>query len=135
MKSLTFFTPIRFAEIVGVCLLSVSTVSGEHLGDQFSWMSGTKGKLNQSCCGVADCVETTVALLSQEEIQSTVMIGDTMLALPTQWIHPSRGHSGVWCFVPDDSSRYTDMQGRPRALPPKIPTLQNTRCAFYLTLN
>ena len=104
-------------------------------------MSGTKGKLNQSCCGVVDCVEATVALLSREGMQSIVVIVDTTLTIPTSWVHESRGRTGVWCFEPDPlapyggEGPYIDGHGSVRPTPPKITTPQNTRCAFYLTLN
>ena len=48
----------------------------EHLGSDFAWMAGMKGQGNEACCAVLDCVEATVALLDQNAMESTVMIGD-----------------------------------------------------------
>jgi len=39
-------------------------------------MAGMKGRGNAACCAVLDCVEDTVALLDQNAMESTVMIGD-----------------------------------------------------------
>jgi hypothetical protein len=112
----------------------------EHLGAEFSWMEGATGRGNQSCCGLLDCVEATVALLEQDNMESTVMIGGTVLTLPSLWVHPSRGSTGVWCFIPQTTTdgkpaAYVDMQGRTRAVPPGTPTRENTRCAFFVSLN
>ena len=132
--------PRRFS-LGTIVLLMVSAVYAEHFGEEFAWMNGLKGKLNQSCCGVMDCTEITVALLSERGMESTVMIGETVLTLPTPWVHPSKGHTGVWCFVPQQPTTsnepmwYQDAQGRQRVIPPKIPTQENTRCAFYSSSN
>ena len=112
----------------------------EHLGAEFAWMAGSKGRGNQSCCGVLDCVETTVALLEHNEVESTVMIGETVLTLPSAWVHPSQGPTGMWCFIPPATTggqpgAYVDSQGRTRAIPPPTPTRENTRCAFFLSIN
>lgn len=126
--------------VVGVLLLlTASSAWAEHLGDEFAWMKGSRGRQNQSCCGVMDCTEGTVALLSQDGIETTVMIGETVVTLPTWWVYPSKGHTGVWCFVPEQTKDgkvaiYIDANGNERVVPPKIPSKENTRCAFYLSL-
>src|SRR5215470_13549170 len=48
----------------------------EHLGTDSAWMAGVKGRGNEACCAVLDCAEATVALLDQNTMESTVMIGD-----------------------------------------------------------
>ena len=112
----------------------------EHLGTDFTWMAGVKGRGNEACCAVLDCVEATVALLDHNEMESTVMIGETVLTLPSAWVHPSRGATGMWCFIPQPTTgrqpgAYVDSQGRTRAIPPPTPTRENTRCAFFLSIN
>jgi hypothetical protein len=128
-----------FVTVAVFFLLNVSIIYAEHL-EEFSWMNGIKGRGNQSCCGVQDCVEATVVVLEEDVSETVVMIGETVLALPTSWVHESKGHTGIWCFVPqsasDGSARaYVDALGRIRAFPPEIPTRDNTRCAFFLTFN
>src|SRR5215471_4175930 len=112
----------------------------EHLGADFAWMAGVKGRGNEACCAVLDCVEATVALLEHNERESTVMIGETVLTLPSTWVHPSQGPTGMWCFIPQPTTggqpgAYVDIQGRTRAIPPQTPTRENTRCAFFLSIN
>jgi len=112
----------------------------EHLGADFAWMAGVKGRGNEACCEVLDCAEATVALLEQDGADSTVMIGETVLTLPSAWVHPSRGATGLWCFIPQPTTggqpgAYVDSQGRTRAIPPPTPTRENTRCAFFLSIN
>ena len=112
----------------------------EHLGADFAWMAGLKGRGNEACCAVLDCVEATVALLEHGEMESTVMIGETVLTLPSPWVHPSRGPTGMWCFLPQPTTggqpgAYVGMQGRTRAIPPQTPTRENTRCAFFVSIN
>jgi hypothetical protein len=127
---------------LGAMLLTLWCQTGhtEHLGTAFDWMAGVKGRGNQSCCGVLDCVEITVALLEQDDMESTVMIGETVLTLPSLWVHPSRGSTGMWCFIPQAATggkpgAYVDTQGRLRAIPPETPTRENTRCAFFVSIN
>jgi len=103
-------------------------------------MAGVKGQGNEACCAVLDCVEATVALLEHNDMESTVMIGETVLTLPSSWVHPSQGPTGMWCFIPPATTggqpgAYVDSQGRPRAVPPQTPTRENTRCAFFLSIN
>jgi hypothetical protein len=112
----------------------------EHLGTDFAWMAGVKGRGNEACCEVLDCVEATVALLDHDGTESTVMIGETVLTVPSAWVHPSHGPTGMWCFIPQPTTggkpgAYVDSQGRTRALPPQTPTRENTRCAFFLSIN
>jgi hypothetical protein len=112
----------------------------EHLGADFAWMAGVKGRGNEACCGELDCVEATVALLDYDAMESTVMIGETVLTLPSPWVHPSQGPTGMWCFIPPATTggqpgAYVDSQGRTRAIPPQTPTRENTRCAFFLSIN
>lgn len=127
---------------LGILLLILWCQTGhtEHLGTEFSWMAGSKGRGNQSCCGVLDCVETTVALLEQDGVESTIMIGETVLTLPSLWVHPSKGPTGIWCFIPQSvaagkPAAYIDARGRTRAIPPQTPTRENTRCAFFVSIN
>jgi hypothetical protein len=49
---------------LGALLLPLGGPLGrtEHLGTDFAWMAGVKGRGNAACCAVLDCVETTVAL-------------------------------------------------------------------------
>src|SRR5262245_61019131 len=42
----------------------------EHLGADFAWMAGMKGRGNVACCEVLDCIESTVALLEHNEMES-----------------------------------------------------------------
>jgi len=112
----------------------------EHLGADFAWMAGVKGRGNEACCEALDCVEATVALLDYDAMESTVMIGETVLMLPSAWVHPSQGPTGMWCFIPPATTggqpgAYVDSQGRTRAIPPQTPTRENTRCAFFLSIN
>ena len=70
----------------------------------------------------------------------TVMVGETVLALPSAWVHPSQGLTGLWCFIPPTTTgeqpwAYVDSQGRTRAIPPPTPTRDNTRCAFFVSTN
>jgi hypothetical protein len=127
---------------LGAVLLTLWRQTGrtEHLGTAFAWMAGVKGRDNQSCCGVLDCVEATVALLGQDGMESTVMIGETVLTLPSLWVHPSSGPTGMWCFIPQATTggkpgAYVDRQGRSRSIPPETPTRENTRCAFFVSIN
>jgi len=127
---------------LGALLLTVWCQPGrtEHLGADFAWMAGLKGRDNGLCCAVLDCVETTIALLEHDEMESTVMIGETVLTLPSTWVHPSQGPAGMWCFIPQSTTggkpgAYIDIQGRTRAVPPETPTLENTRCAFFVSIN
>ena len=112
----------------------------EHLSADFAWMAGVTGRGNAACCAVLDCVESTVALLEKNETESTVMIGKTVLTLPSAWVHPAQGLTGMWCFIPSPTTggqpgAYVDSQGRTRAIPPQTPTRENTRCAFFLSIN
>ena len=127
---------------LGALLLTVWYQPGhtEHLGAAFAWLAGMKGRGNEACCEVLDCVETTVALLEHDGMESTVMIGETVLTLPSPWVHPSHGATGMWCFIPQPTTggkagAYVDIQGRTRAFPPQTPTRENTRCAFFLSIN
>jgi hypothetical protein len=49
---------------LGALLLPLGGPLGrtEHLGTDFAWMAGVKGRGNAACCAVHDGVETTVAL-------------------------------------------------------------------------
>ena len=112
----------------------------EHLGTDLAWMAGVKGRGNEACCAVLDCVETTVALLDQNAMESTVMIGETVLTMPSAWVHPSQGPTGMWCFIPQPTTgrqpgAYIDSEGRTWAIPPQTPTRENTRCAFFVSIN
>ena len=127
---------------LGALLLTLWCRPGrtEHLGADFAWMAGMKGRGNEACCAVLDCVEATVALLEQNAMESTVMIGETVLTLPSAWVHPSQGPTGLWCFIPPPTTggqpgAYVDIQGRTRAIPPPTPTRANTRCAFFVSSN
>ena len=127
---------------LGALLLTLWCQPGrtEHLGTDFAWMAGVKGRDNQACCAVLDCVEATVALLEHDAMESTVMIGETVLTLPSTWVHPSRGPTGMWCCIPPPTTggqpgAYVDIQGRTRAIPPQTPTRENTRCAFFVSIN
>src|SRR5215218_10313112 len=64
---------------LGALLLTLWCQPGrtEHLGADFAWMAGVKGRGNEACCEVLDCAEATVALLEQDGADSTVMIGET----------------------------------------------------------
>jgi hypothetical protein len=78
--------------------------------------------------------------LGQDGMESTVMIGETVLTLPSLWVHPSSGPTGMWCFIPQTTTggkpgAYVDRQGRTRAIPPETPTRANTRCAFFVSIN
>jgi hypothetical protein len=130
------------ALILGALLLALWCQPGrtEHLGTDFAWIAGMKGRGNEACCEVLDCVESTVALLEYNDMESTIMIGETVLTLPSSWVHPSRGPTGMWCFIPPPTTggkpgAYVDIQGRTRAIPPQTPTRENTRCAFFLSIN
>jgi hypothetical protein len=64
----------------------------------------------------------------------------TVLTLPSSWVHPSQGPTGMWCFIPTATTggqpgAYVDSQGRTRAIPPQTPTRENTRCAFFVSIN
>jgi hypothetical protein len=127
---------------LSIVVLTLWCQSGrtEHLGAEMAWLGGVKGRGNQSCCGVLDCIEATVALLEQDGTESTVMIGETVLTLPSLWVHPSKGPTGVWCFIPQPTTggkptAYVDVQGRTRAVPPQTPSRENTRCAFFMSIN
>jgi len=103
-------------------------------------MAGVKGRGNEACCALLDCAEATVALLENNETESTVMIGETVLTLPSAWVHPAQGPTGMWCFIPQPTAggkpgAYVDGQGRTRAIPPQTPTRDNTRCAFFVSIN
>ena len=88
----------RTALCLGALLLTLWCPPGrtEHLGADYAWMAGVKGRGNEACCAVLDCVEATVALVDQNAMESTVMIGETVLTLPSAWVHPSRGPTGMW---------------------------------------
>ena len=48
--------------------------------------------------------------------------------------------TGLWCFIPPPTTggqpgAYVDSQGRTRAIPPPTPTRENTRCAFFVSIN
>lgn len=138
MRSVDWLAPLLLSAVP--LMLWCQPGRTEHLGAEFAWMEGVKGRGNQSCCGLLDCVEATIALLEQEGPESTVMIGETVLTLPSLWVHPSRGTTGVWCFIPQTATggkpaAYVDGQGRTRAVPPETPTRENTRCAFFISLN
>ena len=80
------------------------------------------------------------SLLENHETESTVMIGETVLTLPSAWVHPSEGLTGMWCFIPQPTTgghpgAYVDSQGHTRAIPPPTPTRENARCAFFLSIN
>jgi hypothetical protein len=96
----------RTALFLGTLLLTLWCQPGrtEHLGADFAWMAGVKGRGNEACCGVLDCVEATIALLEHNEMESTVMIGETVLTLPSSWVHLSRGPTGMWCFIPQPTT-------------------------------
>ena len=128
--------------VLGALLLTLWCPLGraEHLGADFAWMAGMKGRGNETCCEVLDCAEATVALLEQNAMESTVMIGETVLTMPSAWVHPSQGPTGMWCFIPQPTTggqpgAYVDIQGRTRAIPPPTPMRENTRCAFFLSIN
>src|SRR2546430_2118184 len=124
----------RTALCLGALLLTLGCPPGrtEHLGADLAWMAGVKGRGNEACCAVLDCVEATVALLEHDAMESTVMVGETVRPLPGAWVPPSRGPTGLWCFTPPPTTggqpgAYVDSQGRTRAIPPPTPTRENTR--------
>ena len=103
-------------------------------------MRGTKGQGGISCCGIFDCVETTVAYLGQSNGIAYLYVGEHYLEIPAKWVHPSQDSHSYRCFVPTSIIRedgqsevlsYIDEKGRKRAIPPEIPTAENTRCVFY----
>jgi hypothetical protein len=100
-------------------------------------MSGLRGQGGVSCCAEHDCAETTVALLGAQGGTAEVLVGDTVLSLPAAAVHPSQDGRGYWCFkvqIPADGTRshlYTDSHGQQRAVPPDVPTRENTRCIFH----
>lgn len=124
---------------LGISLLlasgNESLVDAEHV-PQMTWMKEFTGQDGRSCCGEFDCVDATVALLDETATTRTVMIGEHVLTIPRTWAHPAKYATGVWCFVPSlmSSTFYIDMDGIQRATPPAVPTIDNTRCVFFVSL-
>jgi hypothetical protein len=95
-----------------------------------AWMGGLSG--NGPCCGTYDCVEATVILLDFDADDAVVQVGETLLTVPSAWVHPSEDGQGWWCFFPRAPLQtYVDAHGMRRAIAPEVPTKANTRCVFY----
>ena len=123
--------------VLPMVLCSVILASAEHTANT-EFLKGFHGRGNQSCCGLNDCIEATVALLDQGDTESTVMIGEHVVTLPNDWLHPSPdpGGRGWWCYVVQatpfgKSPTYVDQYGNIRAVPPEKPTRENSRCVFF----
>src|SRR5215471_3622744 len=89
------------ALFLGALLLIIWCQPGrtEHLGADFAWMAGMKGRGNQACCEVLDCVETTVALLEQDAMESTVMIGDCDMKSSQSLLCTTFGYDTTRCPI------------------------------------
>jgi hypothetical protein len=124
---------------VFLVLFSIAMAYAEHTAST-EFLKGYHGSGNQSCCGLNDCVEATVALLDEGDTESTLMIGEHIVTLPNAALHPSPdpGGRGWWCYVPQavpdgKTPTYVDQYGNVRALPPEKPTRENSRCVFFIS--
>jgi hypothetical protein len=133
---------IQFAGTLAGALV-VTWAAAEHMPGMH-WMRGYHGQSNASCCGVWDCAETTVIYLGEQAGEAWVMVGETEYSVPEAWVHPSQTGRSYWCFIPQPAGNpttvggvtysmevYEDAHGVRRAVPPAIPTRENTRCLFY----
>jgi hypothetical protein len=124
--------------------LGASVVSADHI----TWIDKKQGANGVSCCGHRDCFSTTVALLQQDERETTVMIGDDIVTVPTAIVHPSEDpHGQGWvCFKPKEEAiprnsggwripTYQGADGREHAIRPERFTRENVRCVFPISLN
>jgi hypothetical protein len=87
--------------VLGALLLTLWCPPGrtEHLGADFARMAGVKGRGNAACCAVLDCVEATVALLENNETESTVMIGDCDMKSPQSLLCSTRCRDTTRCPI------------------------------------
>lgn len=134
---LTSSLPFWIAPLWPLVLLSALLAHAEHTA-RTELLQGYHGRDNQSCCGLNDCIEATVALLDQGDTESSVMIGEHVVTLPNAWLHPSPdlGGRGWWCYVAPatpvgKSPTYVDQDGNIRTIPPAVPTRENSRCVFF----
>jgi hypothetical protein len=115
--------------LVLILSLPLTLVHASHV-PSLAWMGGLSG--NGPCCGTYDCVEATVVLLGFEAEHTLVQVGETVLTLPSTWVHPSEDGQGWWCFSPAAPIQtYRDVHGVRRAVAPAVPTKANSRCVFY----
>jgi len=121
-------------------LACIAVAQAEHTAST-EFLKGYHGRNDQTCCGLNDCIEATVALLDQGDTESTVMIGEHVVTLPNAWLHPSPdpGGHGWWCYVVqatpgNKSPTYQDRYGNVRAVPPEKPTRENSRCVFFTSV-
>lgn len=124
------------------CLVLLLTVciNGAAWAEHTGWsaaLKGYTGRHGASCCGILDCQESTVALLGQDDTESLVMVGETLLTLPNAWVHPSPHQQGIVCFVHDPApgNVYQDSEGNTRAVPPAQWTREKIRCVFHMAIN
>ena len=122
--------------IISLLLCWPALALSEHT-PELQWMQGYTNTMGVSCCGLQDCIESTVVVLALNRGNALVRIGEYEVLMPYGNVHQSHGPTGYWCFRPDPGlplSTYTDQDGTIRAIPPERPTTDNTRCVFTLPL-
>ena len=125
--------PFLVSVLLSLVFLPGNLGNAAHIpGAEFEGLGTFIGQGDMPCCGGFDCVVATTALLGQHADESEVLIGETLLTVPSAWVHQAPGPTGLWCFVynPQTDTLYIDAEGRQRALPPTAPTRANTRCVF-----
>ena len=97
----------RLGFLVGFLLwLTTGDTLARHSAD-FSWMG--------YCCGQRDCTQATVSIVQFGKVDTTVLVNDTVLVLPSGSVKESEDGHTYWCRFHD-----TDTIVR-----------ENTRCVFY----
>jgi hypothetical protein len=84
------------------------------------WMRGYRSADGVGCCSEHDCVPWPVALLQISGDEATVLLGDTVLQLPTKSVHATQDGQTYWCCQTNTAGRC-----------PEVPTRATTRCVFY----
>jgi hypothetical protein len=84
------------------------------------WMRGYRSADGVGCCSEHDCVPWPVALLQISGDEATVLLGDTVLQLPTKSVHATQDGQTYWCCQTNTAGRCPD-----------VPTRATTRCVFY----
>src|SRR4029450_14092000 len=83
------------------------------------WVRVYRSADGVGCCSEHDCVPWPVALLQISGDEATVLLGDTVLQLPTKSVHRPRGGQTYWCCQTNTAGGC-----------PVVPTPPRTGCAF-----
>ena len=98
--------------VIVLCFPLLVFANHGHWTDHYQSVTGTP------CCGVKDCVKTSMRMLDRTEETVTIEIPHlrTVITIPRQSYHISEDEHDYWCAV---------IFNHP-------PTAENTRCVFIV---